>query len=68
MLELRKYLQQYYLKQAGLTDKPISIPAPADKKIEDAFVKKLREAVEVHLADFNFTVEQLCKYVFRVVV
>lgn len=39
-------------------------PAPVDDQIEDVFVKKVREAVEAHVADFNFTVEQLCKYVF----
>jgi signal transduction histidine kinase/DNA-binding response OmpR family regulator/ligand-binding sensor domain-containing protein len=64
LLELRKQLQQYYLKKAGLSDKPVAIPATADDKIEDVFVKKVREAVEAHLSDFNFTVEQLCKYVF----
>ncbi len=64
LLELRKHLQQYYLKKAGLTDKPVSIPAPADDEIEDAFVRKVREAIELHLSDFDFTVEQLCKYVF----
>lgn len=64
LLELRKTLQQYYLKQAGLTDQPVSIPAPVDSKTEDVFVKKVREVVEAHLQDFNFTVEQLCKQVF----
>jgi len=64
LLELRKHLQQHYLKKAGLTDKPVTILTLFDDKIEDAFVRKVREAVEVHLADFNFTVEQLCKYIF----
>ncbi len=64
LLELRKHLQQYYLKKAGLTDKFISIPAPVDDQIEDVFVRKVRETIEAHLADFNFTVEQLSKYVF----
>jgi YesN/AraC family two-component response regulator len=64
LLELRKHLQQYYLKKAGLTDKPVSIPAPADDKIEDSFVKKVREVVEAHLGDPDFTVEHLCKFVF----
>jgi signal transduction histidine kinase/ligand-binding sensor domain-containing protein/DNA-binding response OmpR family regulator len=65
LLELRKQLQQYYLKKAGLIDKPVTtIPTPVDDKMEDAFVKKVRESVEAHLADFNFTVEELCKYVF----
>jgi DNA-binding response OmpR family regulator len=62
LLELRKNLQQYYLKEAGLTDKPASIPAPADEQAEDIFVKKVREAVEANLADPGYTVEQLCKF------
>lgn len=64
LLELRKQLHQYHLKKAGLSDKPVSIQAPADAQIEDIFVRKVREVVEEHLSDFNFTVEQLCKYVF----
>ncbi len=62
LLELRKNLQQYYLKKAGLTDKPVSTPAPADEQAEDIFVKKVREAVEANLTDPGFTVEQLCKF------
>jgi YesN/AraC family two-component response regulator len=65
LLELRKTLHQYYLKQAGLTDKSAPIPAsPANDQAEDIFVRKVREAVEAHLSDYDFTVEQLCKYVF----
>jgi signal transduction histidine kinase/DNA-binding response OmpR family regulator/ligand-binding sensor domain-containing protein len=65
LLELRKTLQQYYLKQAGLTDKSAPLSAlPANDQFEDIFVRKVREAVETHLSDYDFTVEQLCKYVF----
>ena len=64
LLESRRQLHGYYLKKAGLTDKPVSIVTSVDNKIEDAFVKKVRECVEVHLSDFNFTVEELCRYVF----
>ena len=64
LLESRRQLHGYYLKKAGLTDKPVSIVTSVDNKIEDAFVKKVREYVEVHLSDFNFTVEELCRYVF----
>ncbi|HTN07029.1 hybrid sensor histidine kinase/response regulator transcription factor [Agriterribacter sp.] len=69
LLELRQNLQQYYLKKAGLNH----YPAPAivsgegemsDPKIEDTFVKKVREAVEEHVTEANFTIEQLCKLVF----
>jgi len=63
LLELRKLPQQYYLKKAGLTDKPVSVRAPVDDQIEDAFVRKVREAVEEHLADFDFfgrAVVQIC--------
>ncbi|MEO6290769.1 MAG: AraC family transcriptional regulator [Ginsengibacter sp.] len=31
---------------------------------ENDFVKKIREAIELHLTDTNFTVEQLCTLVF----
>jgi len=64
LLEIRKQLHQYYLKKAGLTNKHVPLTAPVNNKTEDAFVRKVREAAEAHLADFNFTVEQLCKYVF----
>lgn len=71
LLELRKNLQQYYLKKAGLADKPATAPATididpsvADDKTEDSFVQKVRAAVEAHLPDIDFTVEQLCKLLF----
>ncbi len=69
LLELRKNLQQYYLKKAGLNNYPSPPEINAEEiitenKIEDIFVKKVREAVEQHLKDTNFTVEQLCKLVF----
>jgi DNA-binding response OmpR family regulator len=64
LLELRKQLQQYYLKKAGLVDKHVAMPPPVDAEAEDVFVKKVRETVEEHLSDFSFTVEQLCKCVF----
>ncbi len=69
LLELRQNLQQYYLKKAGLNNStaPVAIKAAdeiTDRKIEDAFVKKVREAIETNLTDADFTVEQLCKLVF----
>jgi AraC-like DNA-binding protein len=70
LLELRQNLQQYYLKKAGLNnalpaEESVAIEEPAaDNKIEDAFVKKVREAVEAHLSDAEFTIEQLCRLVF----
>jgi AraC-like DNA-binding protein len=67
LLELRQNLQQYYLKNAGLSNNIIPVTATEDiteYKTEDAFVKRIREAVEQHLAETDFTVEQLCKLVF----
>ena len=69
LLELRKSLQQYYLKKAGIPEntitnalqQPAPIPEPAR---EDSFVKKVREAVEENLTDPDFTVEQLSRLVF----
>ncbi len=69
LLEMRKNLQQYYLKKAGIQgDLPaqtVVIPNKAgDHTIEAGFVKKVREAVEENLTDVNFTVEKLCRQVF----
>ncbi len=69
LLELRQNLQQYYLNKAGLNN---SSAQPAitiadeisDPQIEDEFVKKVRQAIEQHVTETNFTVEQLCKLVF----
>ncbi len=70
LLELRKNLQQFYLKKAGLnnneavTETILYEEQISENKIEDEFVKRVREAIEIHLADSGFTVEQLCKLVF----
>jgi len=71
LLELRKNLQQFYLKKAGLNNNEVvtetNLQAEEliiENKIEDEFVKKVREAIETHLPDMGFTVEQLCKIVF----
>ena len=71
LLELRKNLQQFYLKNAGLNNNTAAIETVAhntepisENKIEDEFVKKVREAIEKNLTDTNFTVEQLCKQLF----
>ncbi|RYF89276.1 MAG: response regulator, partial [Chitinophagaceae bacterium] len=98
LLEMRKNLQQYYLKQAGIesvagpgfaqprfvsprtgteddkamvrgdtnhggVEQPLVMPV-SDDKTEDAFVTKIREAVEANLTDTSFNVEKLCKLVF----
>jgi YesN/AraC family two-component response regulator len=70
LLELRKNLQQFYLKKAGLnndaaTETILQVEEQiSENKIEDEFVKRVREAVETHLADTGFTIEQLCKMIF----
>ena len=70
LLELRKNLQQFYLKKAGLINTAATETIAAsqevipENKIEDEFVQRVREAIETHLADTGFTVEQLCKVVF----
>ena len=69
LLELRQNLQQYYLNKAGLNNYSakgaITVEEEiSDLQIEDEFVKKLRQAIEQHLTETNFTVEQLCKLVF----
>ena len=71
LLELRKNLQQFYLKKAGLRNDASTTEPNASveelisvNKTEDDFVRRVREAIETHVADTGFTVEQLCKMVF----
>ncbi|MFT3910275.1 MAG: ATP-binding protein [Ferruginibacter sp.] len=71
LLEMRKNLQQFYARRAGLAVSSIETlstitedTSPVLNKTEDEFVKKVRLAVEEHLEDINFSVEQLCKHVF----
>ena len=69
LLELRKNLQQYYLKKEGSNGKQPGTTAVAKEtiipnKIEDRFVQKVREAIEENLDNHEFTVEQLCKLIF----
>jgi len=68
LLELRKNLQQYYLKKLGLGNPTPGAIIPetiaGQHKVEDVFVKKIREVIEENLTDVNFTVEHLCKLVF----
>ncbi|GAB2839409.1 hybrid sensor histidine kinase/response regulator transcription factor [Ferruginibacter profundus] len=69
LLELRQALQHYYLKKAGLNIGASPEPITAETNgsnttTEDDFVKKVREAVEQHITETDFTVEQLCKLVF----
>ncbi|MBX3257525.1 MAG: response regulator [Chitinophagaceae bacterium] len=69
LLEMRKNLQQYYLKKAGIYEetpvKPVIVPVEiSDHALEDAFVKRVREAVEQNLTDTDFTVEKLSKLIF----
>lgn len=64
LLELRQKLQSYYLVAAGLMENATLVKdIPKVDKIEDAFVKKVRQAIEAHLDDVNFTVEDLGKAV-----
>ena len=37
---------------------------PGQNKVEDVFVKKIREAIESNITDASFSVEHLCKLVF----
>lgn len=67
LLELRRNLQEFYLKKAGIDINETAISAVeevlSDKK-ENEFVKRVREAIEENLTDTGFTVEQLCKIIY----
>jgi len=62
LLELRRQLQDYYLRTAGLQSGKIAL-ADAHEVVlkEDAFVLRARELVESHLTDCDFNVELFCK-------
>lgn len=69
LLELRKNLQQYYSKQIGIAENTETLlnaeaETAATEKTEHAFVKKVREIVEVNFINYDFSVEQLCKLIF----
>jgi signal transduction histidine kinase/DNA-binding response OmpR family regulator/ligand-binding sensor domain-containing protein len=70
LLERRQQLQQYYGKLAGIpgsdngTESAATTPALPETASQNEFVIKVREIIEQHLDDYNFTVEQLCKKIF----
>lgn len=68
LLEMRKKLQQYYLKKAGFDHPRLQSANDSDKisdhALEDRFVKRVREAIEQNLNDADFTVEKLSKLIF----
>jgi len=70
LLELRKNLQHFYLAKAGLSNDPApakpatAVEVVSENKTEDKFVQKVREIIETHIADADFSVEQLSKLIF----
>jgi DNA-binding response OmpR family regulator/nitrogen-specific signal transduction histidine kinase len=70
LLELRKTLQRFYLKKAGLSDTPILVNASTESleniaaEVENKFIIKIREVIEGHISDVEFSVEQLCSEIF----
>ena len=68
LLELRRGLQQFYLRKSGIntviTVDTIIEDAITITKAENPFVKKVREAIEENISNTDLTVEQLCKTVF----
>ncbi|HEY3386711.1 MAG TPA: hybrid sensor histidine kinase/response regulator transcription factor, partial [Saprospiraceae bacterium] len=69
LLEQRKLLQAYYGRQIGIVadgddmNKPVTDISYAEK-IENEFIKKIREVVEANFSNSEFSVEKLCKLVF----
>ena len=69
LIDVRKNLRQYYMKQLGLTalQSPQVFPDVDVNKTEPSehgFIKKLRGIVEENFYNSDFSVEQLCKLVF----
>lgn len=63
MLEQRRRLQAYYQSISGVREEEITKPASTlpDQK-EDEFLQKVRQAVEEHLEQEDFSVEQLSQF------
>lgn len=69
LIDMRKNLQQYYLKHLGLTalkNSEVFSDVEVNKKepAEHGFIKKLRGIVEANFNNSDFNVEQLCKLVY----
>lgn len=61
LLELRDALKKSYLAAAGLAE-ATGLPEPQELPArEDAFVRKVRQAVAAHLDDFELDVQALCR-------
>ncbi|MBI5913917.1 MAG: response regulator, partial [Bacteroidetes bacterium] len=58
LLELRRKLQAFYLRQAGL-EEDTAVPAEAETALENAFLRRVRTCLEAHLDDASFSVEDL---------
>lgn len=65
LLEQRRRLQSYYLSVSGLSDEAMSRPADdLPDQQEDVFLIKVRNAVEEHLEEEDFSVDQLSQLLF----
>ncbi len=61
LLELRERLQLHYRTVAGLSkDNTAGKKAPEFDEMENVFVNKVRQVIDAHFHDYNFTVENLC--------
>jgi len=60
LFALRQKLQKHYQRLSGLIEVVVGEEYHADRpQSEDVFVSQVREKVETHLSDFDFTVELL---------
>ena len=69
VLRIRKLLDaenpcSSIISRAGLTQQTAEATTAPAVATEDRFETTVREAIEKHMEDVNFSVEQLCKYVF----
>ncbi len=61
LLELRRQLHAHYRRTAGFIDNGAGVQKQDTPSPEDIFVKRIRQAVEEHLDDYDFNVEMLCR-------
>ncbi|GAB3176904.1 hybrid sensor histidine kinase/response regulator transcription factor [Telluribacter humicola] len=61
LIQTRRLMQIYYSQLALGTALDTSPPAGADEPLEDEFVVKLRNTVEAHLDNAEFSVDDICR-------
>ena len=61
LLESREKLRHYYLSLASSDNQYTLTETTIEEKLENEFVRQVRETIEAHIAEPGFTVDELCR-------